>query len=394
MRHAREMKSGRLCIASDLPCCLSDFHHLQQWLRWVAGASQRRAARGGPHPTQACAREARVSPFRAARGHSDAHAAHAHLTQSRVSDSRSADTGSGLAGIAKKFCLTGASSMLAEGATFPIDITKTRLQLQGQADFTGTKFGFGGMMANILKTEGVVGLYAGVTPAIARHIPYTGFRAIGYEYIRAFFCGDKPKDQAPLLAKMAAGMSAGAIGQAIAVPCDLIKVRMQSDGRLVAAKKLDKPRYTGLFDAFAKIQAAEGIGGFYAGCWPAIQRAALVNLGELTTYDTAKKAIVPITGDNLLCHLSSAICSGFVASLCSTPADVAKSRIMSQTKLPDGTFPYNGTLDCWKKVVASEGPMALYKGFVPGWLRLGPWQLVFWVSYEQLRILTGIGGFK
>lgn len=43
-----------------------------------------------------------------------------------------ADTGGGMAGLAKKFCLTGASSMLAEGATFPVDITKTRLQLQGQ----------------------------------------------------------------------------------------------------------------------------------------------------------------------------------------------------------------------------------------------------------------------
>ena len=43
-----------------------------------------------------------------------------------------ADTGGGIAGLAKKFCLTGASSMLAEGATFPVDITKTRLQLQGQ----------------------------------------------------------------------------------------------------------------------------------------------------------------------------------------------------------------------------------------------------------------------
>ena len=168
----------------------------------------------------------------------------------------------------------------AQGVTFPIDITKTRLQLQGQADFTGTKFGFGGMAMNIAKTEGMGGLYAGCTPAVARHIPYTGFRAIGYEYIRAFFCGDRPKDQAPLLAKMAAGMSAGGIGQAIAVPCDLIKVRMQGDGRLVAAGKLDKPRYTGLFDAFTKIKAAEGMGGFYAGCWPAIQRAALVNLGE------------------------------------------------------------------------------------------------------------------
>merc|ERR1712222_257721 len=50
--------------------------------------------------------------------------------------------------------------------------------------------------------------------------------------------------------------------------------------------------------------------------------------------------------------------------------------------------------DCWRKVVANEGPLALYKGFIPGWLRLGPWQLVFWCSYEQLRILTGIGSFK
>lgn len=302
--------------------------------------------------------------------------------------------GTGPFAILHKFCLTGVSSMAAEGVTFPIDITKTRLQLQGQADFQGTKMGFGSMMSNIIKTEGMSGLYAGVTPAVARHIPYTGFRAIGYEYIRGFFCGDKPKDQAPLLAKMAAGMSAGGIGQAIAVPCDLIKVRMQGDGRLVAAGKLDKARYTGLFDAFTKIKAAEGIGGFYTGCWPAIQRAALVNLGELTTYDTAKKAIVPLTGDNLLCHLCSAICSGFVASLCSTPADVAKSRIMAQTALADGTLPYNGTLDCWRKVVSNEGFLALYKGFVPGWLRLGPWQLVFWCTYEQLRIATGIGGFN
>ena len=52
-----------------------------------------------------------------------------------------ADTGSGIAGLAKKFCLTGASSMLAEGATFPVDITKTRLQLQGQVCVIHTRVG-------------------------------------------------------------------------------------------------------------------------------------------------------------------------------------------------------------------------------------------------------------
>merc|ERR1712032_1085306 len=106
--------------------------------------------------------------------------------------------------------------------------------------------------------------------------------------------------------------------------------------------------------------------------------------------DSMLVAHQPFRGQRWLTSASS----GFVASLCSTPADVAKSRIMNQAALPDGTMPYAGTLDCWRKVVANEGPLALYKGFIPGWLRLGPWQLVFWCSYEQLRIFTGIGGFK
>ena len=50
----------------------------------------------------------------------------------------------------------------------------------------------------------------------------------------------------------------------------------------------------GLFDAFTKIKAAEGMGGFYAGCAPAIQRAALVNLGEVIP-QPARSARSPLT---------------------------------------------------------------------------------------------------
>jgi len=177
------------------------------------------------------------------------------------------------------------------------------------------------------------------------------------------------------------------------VPFDLVKVRMVGDARLVAAGALDAPRYRGLAHAFATIYRTEGLVGMYTGCTPAIQRAALVNLGELTTYDTAKRYFVTVFGDTLACHVSSAVCSGFFASLCSTPADVAKSRIMNQVKAADGSVAYQGTLDCWAKTVRGEGFAALYKGFLPGWMRLGPWQLVFWCTYEQLRKLTGMGGF-
>lgn len=295
--------------------------------------------------------------------------------------------------IATKFCLTGISAICSESATFPVDLVKTRLQLQGETGFSTRRRGFIGMGINILKTEGPMGLYAGITPAVARHIPYTGFRTIAYEHIRRFFCGNDVS-KAGLASKASAGMIAGGIAQTIAVPFDVVKVRMMGDGRLVAAGKLERPRYSGLFNAFRTIYMTDGLRGMYTGCAPAIQRAALVNLGELTTYDTAKGFFVTKFGDTLLCHICSAVCSGFFASLCSTPADVAKSRIMNQARNLDGSLPYNGTIDCWIKTVRNEGPLALYKGFFPGWMRLGPWQLVFWCTYEQLRIAAGVGGFR
>lgn len=91
-------------------------------------------------------------------------------------------------------------------------------------------------------------------------------------------------------------MTAGGVGQAIAVPCDLIKVRMQGDAKQIAAGKLDKPRYSSLLDAFVKIKAEDGIAGFYKGATPAIQRAALVNLGELTTYVAPSRRAPPPGG--------------------------------------------------------------------------------------------------
>ena len=54
---------------------------------------------------------------------------------------------------------------------------------------------------------------------------------------------------------------------------------------------------------------------------------------------------------------------------------------------------YKGIIDCFTKTIKNEGPLALYKGFMPVWLRLAPWQIIFWTSYEQLRKLNGKMGF-
>ncbi|GFR41596.1 hypothetical protein Agub_g2320, partial [Astrephomene gubernaculifera] len=146
-------------------------------------------------------------------------------------------------------------------------------------------------------------------------------------------------------------------------------------------------------DCFRQTVAAEGWRGLWRGGAPAVQRAALVNLGELATYDQAKRAILSTGltgGDNLWAHTGSSVCSGFFASLVSVPADVVKTRMMSQ----DASQPlYRSSLDCLLKSVRAEGLGAMYKGFFPTWARLGPWQLVFWTSYEHMRKTCDLGGF-
>ena len=102
-----------------------------------------------------------------------------------------------------------------------------------------------------------------------------------------------------------------------------------------------------MLHALATITAQQGLAGLWRGSLPAVQRAALVNLGELTTYDAAKRAVLSsglTGGDNLGAHALSSVASGFCASLVSTPADVVKTRLMAQ----DPRRPvYRGMLHCF-----------------------------------------------
>ena len=60
-----------------------------------------------------------------------------------------------------------------------------------------------------------------------------------------------------------------------------------------------------------------------------------------------------------------------------------------------GSTAYKTPLDCLMKTVRTEGPLALYKGFVPTWARLGPWQMVFFLTFERISIIvTGEVAFR
>lgn len=183
------------------------------------------------------------------------------------------------------------------------------------------------------------------------------------------------------------------IAQIVASPADLVKVRMQADSR-VASQGI-QPRYSGLCDSLTKIIRSEGIGGLWKGVFPNVQRAFLVNMGELACYDQAKRFIIRnrVAEDNIYAHTLSSVVSGFSATALSCPADVVKTRMMNQAAGGEGGVRYKNSFDCVVKTVRFEGVGALWRGFFPTWGRLGPWQFVFWVSYEKFRQVAGLASF-
>lgn len=116
----------------------------------------------------------------------------------------------------------------------------------------------------------------------------------------------------------------------MASPADLVKVHVQMEGkrRLMGLE----PRVHGASDALKKIVQNGGVKGLWKGSIPNVYRAALVNLGDLTTYDFAKRKIMQHTNlpDCHTVHIIASICAGLVAATMGTPADVVKTRIMNQ----------------------------------------------------------------
>ena len=291
-----------------------------------------------------------------------------------------------------KYVLTCCSATVAESLTFPIDITKTRLQNQSHKLGTRAYKGFFQTALGIARREGVSKLWKGLPPAVLRHYIY-GSRLVFYEYLRENVFKKRADGTFPLMKAIPCGMLAGASAQFLASPMDLVKVRLQMEGK--RQQEGHKMRFSGTTQAFRVILREGGVLGMWRGVVPNCQRAALVCLGDLTTYDRAKRFILNNTRmqDSSLTHACSSCCAAVVAATFATPADVVKSRMMTQPYLNGHPTIYTSIWDCLKKAVQNEGLLSLYRGYFPNWMRMGPWSLTFWVTFEKLRLLTNLSSF-
>ena len=281
--------------------------------------------------------------------------------------------------------LSATAACVAETATFPFDIVRSRLQAGGA---TAKSRGMVGTGLGIVREEGLTKLYRGLSPACMRHVIFSGLRVSVYEQLRNNFFMREADGSFALWKGALCGMGSGLISQFIASPTDIVKTQMQLEGpRLLRG---ESPRFAGTIDAFRVIAREGGVLGLWKGVIPNCQRAMFVQLGDLTTYDFAKHWLLRNTSleDSTPLHALSSAAAGLVAATLGAPADVIKTRVMN-----DVEGKYSGALDCLRKTIAKEGVRSLWSGWLPTWMRMAPWSLTFFITFEKLRAATGQDSF-
>jgi solute carrier family 25 2-oxodicarboxylate transporter 21 len=260
--------------------------------------------------------------------------------------------------------IAGVSEILV---MYPLDVVKTRVQLQTAA--AGSPDAYNGMIdafRKIIKTEGFSRLYRGISAPILMEAPKRATKfAANDEWgkiYRNLFGVEKMNQSLSVLT----GASAGATESFVVVPFELVKIRLQD--------KASASKYNGMLDVVAKTIKNEGPLALYQGLESTLWRHILWNAGYFGCIFQVRQLIPKAetkTGQMGNDLISGAI-GGTVGTILNTPMDVVKSRIQNTIKVPGQVPKYNWAFPATITVFREEGFAALYKGFIPKVLRLGP----------------------
>jgi hypothetical protein len=236
-----------------------------------------------------------------------------------------------------------------------------------------------------------------------------------FREIKSVVCADPLRPTAR--EQLAASISAAVMGQFVANPLDVLKVRLMADVATASAAAAAAsaaadggragswmPHRWRVWKCLRDTLASEGLRGLYKGTLAGMTRSALSSGTGLGVYAATKQTVTAPDGprwlrweDCLPTHIAVSALSALVSTVASAPADTIKTRLMNQRAAAskgalDPTVPiYSGVWDCAAKTARSEGVRALYRGVGPNFLRVVPWQIVFFATYEALapRLIGG-----
>ncbi len=152
-----------------------------------------------------------------------------------------------------KFAMGGLSGMGATLFVQPLDLVKNRMQLSGEGGSAKLYKNSFDAVTTILRTEGVTGIYTGLSAGLLRQATYTTSRMGIYQSLLDHF--SQNNQNLGFGSKAAIGVVSGGFAAYIGTPAEVALIRMTADGKLPANEKRG---YTNVFNALTRIAREEG----------------------------------------------------------------------------------------------------------------------------------------
>ncbi|CRK13019.1 hypothetical protein BN1708_010718 [Verticillium longisporum] len=283
-----------------------------------------------------------------------------------------------------RFALAGAiGCSVTHGALTPVDVVKTRIQL----DPATYNRGMIGSFKQVIQNEGPLALLTGFGPTFAGYFLQGSLKFGGYEFFKQQSINLLGYETASnnRTAVYLASAAAGEFFADIALcPLEATRIRLVSE-----------PTYAnGLIGGFTKMAKQEGFGAFYAGFGPILFKQIPYTMAKFVVYEKVAEAIFRVypkeslsSGQQTQVNLASGLVAGLAAAVVSQPADTMLSKI-NKTKGAPG----QGTVSRLIQIAGELGVRGSFAGlptrlFMVGTLTAGQFAL-----YGDIKAILGATG--
>jgi solute carrier family 25 (adenine nucleotide translocator) protein 4/5/6/31 len=195
------------------------------------------------------------------------------------------------------------------------------------------------------------------------------------------------------------GVSA-AVSKTAAAPIERIKLLIQNQDEMIKAGRLSTP-YKGIGDCFKRVIAEEGFGSLWRGNLANVLRyfptqalnfAFKDQFKRMFGYSKEKDGYAKWFAGNL----ASGGAAGAASLLFVYSLDYARTRLANDNKAAKkgGERQFNGLFDVYKKTLASDGIVGLYRGFNISCVGIIVYRGLYFGLYDSLKPVVLIGGMK
>ncbi|CAK9180870.1 unnamed protein product [Ilex paraguariensis] len=263
----------------------------------------------------------------------------------------------------------------AKSVTAPLDRIKLLMQTHGlRAGQESAKksIGFIEAIKLIGKEEGIKGYWKGNLPQVIRIIPYSAVQLFAYETYKKLFRG---KDgELSVIGRLAAGACAGMTSTFVTYPLDVLRLRLAVE-----------PGYRTMTEVALNMLREEGVASFYNGLGPSLIGIAPYIAVNFCVFDLVKKSLPEKYQKRTETSLLTALVSATIATVTCYPLDTVRRQMQMK-----GT-PYKTILDAFPGIVAHDGLVGLYRGFVPNALKTLPNSSIRLTTFDSVKRLIAAG---